>query len=191
MISNIPNMSSMMKASFLNELSKNGSLLGRHRPNDGPSSRFFGLGKVFKTARPVSICRSDKIDTGSPAVCQCTNLVSTTDWHRPCCREHFPKSEKSWTRPVFWSMATQHRTIIKQWKWDQSNGTSCRYQKSMPMEFHYFLTFHILQAFLLTKHTGLIIAINNFKSNFLVFLAKYWAFRITVTNISDIFFMKW
>ena len=33
-----------------------GSLLGRHRPKDRPSSRFFGLGQVFKTARPVSIC---------------------------------------------------------------------------------------------------------------------------------------
>ena len=42
---------------------KPGSLLGRHRPKDRPCSRFFRLGKVFKTARPVSICRRDQIDT--------------------------------------------------------------------------------------------------------------------------------
>ena len=35
----------------------------------------------------------------------------TTDWNRPCWLEHFPKSEKSWTRPVFWSMSTRQRTI--------------------------------------------------------------------------------
>ena len=77
-------------------------------------TEFFGFGKVFKTARPVSIWI---YDTCSPAVSHCINLVSATDGYRPCCVEHFPKSEKSWTRPVFWSMLTQQRTIILKLSW--------------------------------------------------------------------------
>ena len=45
---------------------------------DPPCSRFFRLGKVLKTARPASICRLDQYDTGSPAIRQCINLVSTS-----------------------------------------------------------------------------------------------------------------
>ena len=57
------------------------------------------------SSRPIWYC------TSSPVVRQCFNFVSTKDWYRPCCLEHFLKSEKSWTLPVFWSMSNQQRTI--------------------------------------------------------------------------------
>ena len=31
----------------------------------------------------------------------CINFVWKSDWYRPCCLKHFPKSKKSWTRPVW------------------------------------------------------------------------------------------
>ena len=54
----------------------------------------------------------DQYDTGSLLVRYGINLVSTTDWYRPYCLEHFPKSEKSLTRPFFWLMSTQQRTNL-------------------------------------------------------------------------------
>ena len=69
---------------------RNGSLFGRHRLKDRATSRFFGLRKVLKTAEPVSICCRDQIDTLA----------------------------NRWTRPVFWSMMTQQRTIYDNFRVD-------------------------------------------------------------------------
>ena len=65
---------------------------------------------MFKTARSVSICRLVKYDIGSPAA---RKLFFATDWCRHCFIGHFPKSEKSWTLPVFWSMSTLEQRQYK------------------------------------------------------------------------------
>ena len=63
-IKNLPNLGDLQQiqpigknkhwlVQILSKMTKKGSLLGRHRPKDRPSSRFFVLGKVIDTGRAV------------------------------------------------------------------------------------------------------------------------------------------